>query len=458
MLVAWDTETDLIRPAQLAPPLVCVTYAIDQEPAQIEHVSTCKNPLRSWLENPQAVIVGHNVAYDLAVVAAKFPELLPLIFAALDADRIADTQIRQQLLDIAAGIYRGKPVGNGVFVKFEYTLEALVKRCAGMELQKDAWRLSYGHFRDVPLDGWIKRAKEVQAAARADLDGIRAAIAAGEHGTDSEVRRNAGLKNKIADLESMIASDPSQCVVYPLDDARATMAVYKAQAQHEAWLSDQFRQVRAAFAAHLSSAWGLKTDENGVEILRKEVTEQLEEVRDSLIEEGLVRSDGTRDTKAAKLRMIEICRRDNLPIPRTAGHEAEGKCSRFAKPGEYIAVKKKVSKKGEAEVFVDVFLTAKGGEKASVPNGSDDCEEHVCLDAEACERSEDLVLLEYAELSTLTKVLGNDVEALAHGIMWPIHTRYGLAETGRTTSSKPNIQNWVRARKCKVCNGKGEIA
>lgn len=455
MLVAWDTETDLIRPAQLAPPLVCVTYQIAYgifmedpryEQAQIEHVSTCYARLRAWLENPRCVLVGHNVAYDFAVVAAEFPDLLPLIFKAYDDDRITDTMIRQQLLDIAAGIYRGKPVGNGVFIKFEYTLEALAKRCAGMELQKDAWRLSYGHFRTVQLDQWVDTAKDVQRLSSIELNTIREQIASGAYGSPREVSDNGDLKKKIAGLESMIASDPAQCVAYPLDDARATMAVYKAQTAHEAWLGDQFRQARAAFAAHLSSAWGLKTDTNGVEILRREVTEQLAEVEEGLIEEGLIREDGTRNTKLAKQRMIAICRRDKLTIPRTDGHDAEGKCKRFATAQDL-----------EAGALNDKGKPAKLGDPIRVEDKSDLCEEHICLDADACERSEDPVLLEYAESSTLKKVLSNDVEALSRGVMYPIHTRYGLAETGRTTSSKPNIQNWVRARKCKACDGKGSI-
>ena len=38
-------------------------------------------------------------------------------------------------------------------------------------------------------------------------------------------------------------------------------------------------------------------------------------------------------------------------------------------------------------------------------------------------------------------MLSNDVKMLEGGTVYPVHTRYDLAETGRTTSSKPNIQN-----------------
>ncbi|MCL2726053.1 MAG: hypothetical protein FWD69_16630 [Polyangiaceae bacterium] len=231
-------------------------------------------------------------------------------------------------------------------------------------------------------------------------------------------------KKEIAGLAAMIASPPEQCLRYPLNDARATLAVFEAQEKHAVWLADQYRQARAAFALHLSSAWGLRTDADGVKRLRAEVLEQFADVEEELKEIRLVREDGSRDTKAAKRLMIEVCRREKLAIRRTDAHFTGSTCKRL--------------------------------DGTKVADRSDECEEHVCLDEDACAATEDEDLKMYAELSTLKKVIGNDLQTLAQGVMYPIHTRYGLAETGRTTSSKPNIQNWVRERKCKRCNGKGE--
>jgi|SRR5579859_2998755 len=419
-VVAWDTETCLIRAALHAPPLVCVTYQFVGEPARIVHRNDAEPLFRAWLADPELIIVGHNVAYDVAVVMEAFPDLRAAFFAAYDADRVTDTLIRQQLLDIESGIFKGRPVGNGVFVKPKYDLETLAGRIAGMHLQKDAWRLSYSEFLHTPLEQWPARALEAQAKARATLTELRTAWA---HVKPRDVPRE--VLDKIDGLEKMIASDPNRCTSYPLDDARATLAVYLKQEAHAACLDDQYRQVRAALALNLSSAHGLKTDPPGVDMLRDEVRSQLEEVTQELQLAGLVRENGTRDTKAAKRKMIEACVRERLELPRTDGHkDSQGKCKKL--------------------------------DGTAVPDGSPECEEHISLDADACERSEDEILIAYAELSTLTKVLSNDVEALAKGVMWPIHTRYGLAETGRTTSSKPNIQNWVRQRKCRACDGKGE--
>lgn len=413
-IVAFDTETELIRPACLAPELVCITWQSPGEAAQIAHHSdpSVEEMIRSWLTG-NILIVGHNIAYDLAVLYERFPSLRRLIFDAYAADRVTDTQIRQQLLDIAAGAYKGRFGAGGKWVPHDYTLESLAKRCAGMTLQKDAWRLSYGKFLNTPLSGWLTRAREVQADARVDIERVR------ELASRSEADRKEH-QSVIDALESMIASDPSQCLTYPLDDARATLAVFTAQEKHALYLEDQYRQARAAWAQHLNSAWGLRTDEAGVEILRAEVTADLEEIEAELKEAGLVRPNGTRDTKAAKRAMVEVCAREGLILRRTDAHgESEGKC--------------------------------KDVDGRPVADGADECAEHVSLDGDACEATEDATMVAYAELSKLKKVLGNDVEALAKGVYYPVHTRYGLAETGRATSSKPNIQNWVRERKCRVC-------
>ncbi len=411
-VVAFDTETSLIRPACLAPPLVCVTWARPGQQPQIVHHADprCEQVLRQWLTSDK--VVGHNVAYDLAVVCERFPALRPLVFQAYEQDRVTDTQIRQQLLDIASGCYRGSVSTKGKRIVYEYTLEALAKRCAGIVLQKDEWRLSYGEFRDVPLDLWGARARELQAKALERLIYT---------GSESEAFTKEEEKT-IESLRSMVNGDPDRCRTYPLDDARATLAVYEAQEKHVDYLEDQFRQARAAWALHLESAWGLRTDAAGVARLRATVQAEYEELDEELRILGLVKEDGVRDTKAAKRRMVQACADEGIPVVRTDAHFAEKSTwherqARGEKPR----------------------CSALDG--TPLDDGHDDCAEHVCLDGDACDRSGDEVLLAYAARTTLAKQLTNDIVALEKGVEYPVHTRYGLAATGRSTSSKPNIQN-----------------
>lgn len=430
--VAWDTETALIRPSLLSPPLVCLTWQESGEEAHIVDSTAAKAQLESWLHNPNKLLVGHNLAFDIAVALEAFGEDLEFrraVFDAYDGDRYAhvfgrarraegdgrctDTMIRAQLLDIAGGCYRGRVGEKGVWIKHDYTLEAVAKRYAGLRLSKDAWRLSYAEFLGLPLAGWIDRAKEVQERARAKLSELETI----PHGGKSAEEK--ALKKEIEGLREMIASDPGQCIVYPLDDARATLAVFQAQERHATYLKDQFRQARGHFALYLSSVWGIRTDPEAVEKLRAQVTEYFEKLEKELQVDGLVKPDGVRNTKAAKRLMIEVCKEAGLPIRRTEGHAASGKC--------------------------------KDAEGNPLPDGHEDCYEHVCLDSDACKATEDPRLLRYEEFSEAKKVLSNDVEMLLQGVLYPLHPRYGLAETGRTTCSKPNIQNLRRFPGIREC-------
>lgn len=423
--LAFDTETKLIGPALLAPPLVCVTWQMEGEKEpHIVHHKDAEPLLRSWLSDRTLRLVGAHMAFDMSVVAEAFPHLVPLIFAAYDDNRVTDVLIRQKLLDIAAGVFRGRLVGKGVWIPYEYNLERVAKRCAGIELQKDEWRLLYGEFIDLPLTQWVEKAKLLQIEAGPRLVNFEREF---EATAKKEQKKRKALQKVITGIRDMVASLPEQCLRYPLEDARATLATFFAQEKHASYLDDQYRQTYAALALSLSSAWGLRTDALGVEVLRRETLARLEDNEIDLQEAGLVRENGVRDTKAAKARMVLICEREGLTLRRTDAHaNPDAKC--------------------------------KALDGTTLEPGHKDCVEHVSLDRDACEATGDWLLEAYAELSTDKKILSNDVVALEGGIAWPIHTRYDLAETGRTTSSKPNIQNWARGRRCRVCDGKGEVA
>jgi len=407
--LAFDFETALFRPACIAPPPACLTWQRRGEEARICGAEDARDVLREALADPEILFVGANVAFDMAVACEAYPELRPAIFEAYNADRVTDVQIRQRLLDIAGGVYKGRIVGNGVWIPYRYDLATLAKRCAGIELQKDEWRLSYGEFIGVPLEKWPEHALVVQARARETLAELEEewADVKPKDIPKSVVKRMNGIRE-------MIAGDPKRCVEYPLEDAIATLAVYEKQEAHVSFLADQYRKARAYFALHLGSAWGLRTDAHGVEVLRVQTEKDYNETRDFLIERGLVRPNGVADTKAAKRVMIEVCEREGLPLRRTDGHtdEDKDKCKKL--------------------------------DGTPVEKGADECEDHVCLDEEACLATGDEVLLAYARYSTLRKVLKNDVRGLSGGVIYPIHTSYGLAESGRTTSSKQSKDSGLR--------------
>jgi hypothetical protein len=365
---AIDTETCLFRAGVMAPEIVCVTYQTPGEEPGIVHVDDPQAlPLvTAWLTGTE-LLAGHHVAYDFAVLSAKWPSLVPLVFAAYDADRITDTKVRQQLLDIAAGEFRGylrkfdkavcevhedcdpESCGEATakksarWVPYNYDLDAVAYRATGRHLDKDTWRLRYGEFLHTPLHEWPEGAR-----------------------------------------------------TYPLEDARATLDVFLKQEEHAQYIPDQFRQARAAWALHLTSVWGLRTHAPGVDKLERETVAALAEIEGDLKVAGLVRADGSRNVKAARALMVQVCQQLGRPVR----------------------------------------LTAKG---------------QVSLDSDACEASEYDLLEDYAELTSLKNVLAKDIPVLRAGTTFPVHTTFGFAASGRSTSSKPNVQNPRRLPGIREC-------
>lgn len=391
-LVAFDTETEAFSAGCMAPPIACVTWVeLDAEgrpvlqPTDAElfcdangsHIVHGNDPrarelFERWVRDPEIRIIGQHVSFDMAVCAAKWPDLMPDIFLAYASDRIVCTKLRMQLFDIATGQFKGFPDSRGVWKKHTYDLGFTAKRLCGKSLVKDGWRRRYGEFIDTPLSGWRRLAETKRFEASKLLE--------------------TGVKDK--DLEAIVADDAAQVVRYPLDDASSTLDVYLAQeklvqgADVDVY-ADQFRQARGAWWLSLTSTWGMLTDAAGVAELRRSTERHIAELETGLVEAGLVRTDGSRNTKAATERMLAVCAANNVKPRATAG----------------------------------------GG---------------VSLDRDACKESGDEIMQAYGNLAQFKAVLAKDVPMLEAGVLAPIHTNYGLAETGRSTSANPNLQNMRR--------------
>lgn len=143
-IVAFDVETCLVRPGLAAPQLVCGAFAWDGGSVVLPPAETLAK-LREQLVSGDTII-GQNVAYDLGVACNEDPTLIPLVFAAYDANRIGDTMLCEQLIDIAK---EGMQV-----IKGHYSLAGLAKRYLNLELDKTTWRTGYGPLAKVPFAEW----------------------------------------------------------------------------------------------------------------------------------------------------------------------------------------------------------------------------------------------------------------------------------------------------------------
>lgn len=251
--VALDTETELIKPGCLAPPLVCVSMALAKDDYELFHRTESRPVVEAALES-DLLIVGDNVAFDFCVFAAKWPDLLPLIFEVYAADRVSDTELREKLNHIAMGVYRGFDRTDGDWEKLNYSLADLARRHLGIDLEKGegGWQLRFGELMDVPIDWWPEEARD-----------------------------------------------------YAVGDVVATLGVWQKQEQDTRYLDDEFRQSRAAFWLQLMSCWGMIADPAGVRDFARKTQQKYDAIAEDLVTAGLMRMDGTRNVKAVQERVVK---------------------------------------------------------------------------------------------------------------------------------------------------------
>lgn len=354
-MFAIDFETARWVPGLQAPPPVCMSVASESTFRGRESTlfKDWSEGLRTILES-DAQIVGCNIAYDFAVACEDDPKFFKLVFDAYDADRITDVAIRQKLIDIALGEYRqhGK-----------YSVQSLASRLLDVRVEKeDTWRLRYWDLINVPLEAWPQDA----------IDYSR---------IDSEITRDIYFSQE----KELVELDKT-CV-----------------------LDDQYRQARAEFALKLASAWGLRTNREGVERLRVECEATRDRLETELLTKGLLR----RTVKK--------------------GVPGISKCVRVAQARM-------------AEKCPDARQTKKGIKLKSREV------KYISVDKEACKDSGDPLLENYSEYSQIGTFLVGAWKTIAGGVEMPIHTNFEvLLETGRTSSSDPPVQNLSRKPGVREC-------
>jgi hypothetical protein len=278
MRIAWDTETHLIQPGEFAPPMVCLQYSIEGAAPQILTRDDAIPLVTTWLHDPTVTLIGHNVWFDLAVIARHID--MRLIFAKIDAGLIADTMLRHQMIDVAEGRLKYHvDEDTGEVRPSTYSLAALVWRLFKKRLPKeDTWRLRYKELDGIPLKDW-----------------------------------------------------PEDAVTYALRDASETWNVFAwqerylsdarwAQTEIDGWairrsIPDVLRQNRAAWALHCMSREGVRTDPEAVQSLKRTLSEEFSDQMLALRPTGLLRVEAARKLKSGP--------RKGTPIPELVTRDME---------------------------------------------------------------------------------------------------------------------------------------
>jgi hypothetical protein len=390
MKFAFDTEAALIAPGLLAPPMACTSWANAQLGSGLFHVRDVRDRIEEWLR-PGCLLIGANTAFDSTVICAQFPEYTASVFDKYERGEFRDVLIDQRLIDIARGELGGYTYvdpdedpddeDRGTRIDYLYNLSALHDRYGFGPLEKDEWRLKYGGLIDVPMSQWPAGAK-----AYSELDAV------------------------------------------------ATMRVHLAQQEFAEYLGDGAAQARAAFALHLMSCRGVRTDPVACERLAVELEAEI--IRCRKLCEQIKRP-------------IEVVKKRSKGGVKYEERTTEMRAMvRDNEDGTYSKTKAVVQQymvEASARAGVPVKITKTGQKKKSTDL------EYVSTDYEACTDTGDPVLAAYTTFTSAT-TLRKKVERLKQGAYLPLQTRFEVLQaTGRTASMKPggalvgdNFQNFAR--------------
>ena len=157
--VGLDSETCLIRPGLMSPPVVCTAfYYPERTGPQLYATADQWAPLLELFEDSRRLIVGHNIGFDACCYLEWAPaeirtRLRRAIFRAYDEDRVLDTMLAQRLVEIETGDKRGKLALDMLCAR--YGLHVSKEECEsdGREV-----RLSYGRYLGRPLSDYTPKA------------------------------------------------------------------------------------------------------------------------------------------------------------------------------------------------------------------------------------------------------------------------------------------------------------
>jgi len=256
----------------VAPPLVCASIAEPGDDGMTGAILTARGARAAFRDRVLTadLVVGVNLPYDFLVMiedSARRGEdwraIMRAVFDLYDNDRVHDTMIAQMLDAIAKGQLNKDPGGGDLRdpatgKPAHYSMSVVHYQCTGKVDAKanDFWRLRYAILKDVPLADWPADAKQypVDDACNALEDAL--------------VQLNGGGSG----------DTPG-----PIENRQL--------------LADQ---CRAAWALHLASAHGLRTNRESVEALKARAIKEHDDAVSRFEKVNFFKPDGKEDRAVIK--------------------------------------------------------------------------------------------------------------------------------------------------------------
>lgn len=269
MLIGTDTETFPIHDGLLAPRIVCGSFCAAPDPAAAR-LYKAEEYVKWFIYYLQqgATLVGHNLPYDIACIAAYNPATLPLINTGLQRGQFKDTLFRERLQNISIGTLDYDPVRQRSN-KGRYKLHNLVDNyfsvtMTGKSGEEDEWRLRYGELENTPLEQW-----------------------------------------------------PIEATEYARLDSYWPLMVCLAQENEAGDFSTEDRELRGFIGYQFASCRGVRTNGESIDKVEERITEHIDSVAPDLRAAGVLRDDGTENKTRLKELVEEAYARQGKPAPLT---------------------------------------------------------------------------------------------------------------------------------------------
>lgn len=162
--VAFDTETDLIGPCNLAPKVVCLTSAMsngqggyDTDIQAVADTQDFDSLIDSMFYTDGLRLIGCNTKYDLRVLIRHRPDLISRVCDLLEQGAVSCIQTREKLINLVTTGEVDERHYNKQRIK--YNMKVLAAHYLGLDLsadkdKEDSWRMNYNQLMETPLDQW----------------------------------------------------------------------------------------------------------------------------------------------------------------------------------------------------------------------------------------------------------------------------------------------------------------
>lgn len=350
--VSLDTETFVMVPGNLCPPLVAGSAGWYCDGSVHGAFLPREQAIQAFLDalrDPSTIIVTANGPYDLAVLVVELEhigfDVLPLIFEAFEQQRIYDIQTAEALHAIANGHLGKDPRTGGALMnpdtgrKGQYSLAMCVSLTLGRDDSKanDEFRLRYHELADIPPEQWPPAARDYPVDDARNT--LQVALAQCGFLPKTAVHHLWGTFTREDGTEY------TACTACGATKVSAT-CVRREPHRNLLQVADQ---TYSAFCLHLGAVWGFHVDQKAVDTIEGYALRRRAKLIQPFIDAGIIThdADGYHENQSVLKRMVAIAYGATEPCPHCKGTgkipsptakpvrcgDCRGACLPTAKPG-----------------------------------------------------------------------------------------------------------------------------